>query len=76
MNVLAVKAPASVTPRNVHAEDIPPHRGTVITEEIGRKLDYINPRTWGKREAFLCRQDNTTHHRGQGRSLRIQTVSF
>jgi chaperonin GroEL len=67
MNVLAVKAPGFGDRRKAMLQDIAILTGgTVITEDIGRKLDSINPEDLGKARRVVADKDKTTIIEGKG----------
>ncbi|HEX79059.1 MAG TPA: chaperonin GroEL [Dehalococcoidia bacterium] len=67
MNILAVKAPGFGDRRKAMLQDIAILTGaTVITEDIGRKLDSINPEDLGKARRVVADKDSTTIIEGKG----------
>ncbi len=67
MNILAVKAPGFGDRRKAMLQDIATLTGaTVITEEVGRKLDSINPEDLGQARRVVSDKDNTTIIEGKG----------
>jgi len=67
MNILAVKAPGFGDRRKAILQDIAILTGgTVITEDIGRKLDSINPEDLGKARRVVSDKDKTTIIEGKG----------
>jgi chaperonin GroEL len=67
MNILAVKAPGFGDRRKAMLQDIAILTGgTVITEDIGRKLDSINPEDLGKARRVVADKDKTTIIEGKG----------
>jgi chaperonin GroEL len=73
MNVLAVKAPGFGDRRKAMLQDIATLTGgTVISEEVGRKLDSINPEDLGKARRAVADKDKTTIIEGKGSVEAIQ----
>ena len=73
MNVLAVKAPGFGDRRKAMLQDIATLTGgTVISEEVGRKLDSINPEDLGKARRAVADKDKTTIIEGKGSVSAIQ----
>ncbi len=73
MNVLAVKAPGFGDRRKAMLQDIAILTGgTVISEEVGRKLDSINPEDLGKARRVVADKDKTTIIEGKGPVEAIQ----
>ncbi len=73
MNVLAVKAPGFGDRRKAMLEDIAILTGgTVISEEVGRKLDSITPEDLGKARRVVADKDKTTIIEGKGSPEAIQ----
>lgn len=67
MNVLAVKAPGFGDRRKAILQDIAILTGaTVITEDIGRKLDSVNPEDLGRARRVVSDKDKTTIVEGKG----------
>ncbi len=67
MNVLAVKAPGFGDRRKAMLQDIATLTGaTVITEEIGRKLDSITMEDLGQARRVVSDKDTTTIIEGKG----------
>jgi chaperonin GroEL len=67
MNVLAVKSPGFGDRRKAMLQDIAILTGgTVITEDIGRKLDSINPEDLGRARRVVSDKDKTTIIEGKG----------
>ncbi len=67
LNVLAVKAPGFGDRRKAMLEDIAILTGgTVISEEIGRKLDSVNIEDLGRARRVTADKDNTTIVEGKG----------
>jgi chaperonin GroEL len=73
MNVLAVKAPGFGDRRKAMLQDIAVLTGgTVITEEVGRKLDSVNPEDLGRARRVVADKDKTTVIEGKGSLDAIQ----
>ncbi len=73
MNVVAVKAPGFGDRRKAMLEDIAILTGgTVISEDIGRKLDSINPEDLGRARRVVATKDKTTVIEGKGSPDAIQ----
>ena len=73
MNVLAVKAPGFGDRRKAMLQDIAIITGgTVISEEVGRKLDSITPEDLGKARRVVADKDKTTIIEGKGSAEAIQ----
>jgi chaperonin GroEL len=67
LNVLAVKAPGFGDRRKAMLEDIAVLTGgTVISEEIGRKLDSVTVEDLGRARRLTADKDNTTIVEGRG----------
>jgi chaperonin GroEL len=67
LNVLAVKAPGFGDRRKAMLEDIAILTGgTVISEEIGRKLDSVTVEDLGRARRVTADKDNTTVVEGKG----------
>ena len=67
LNVLAVKAPGFGDRRKAMLQDIAILTGgTVITEEMGRKLESVTMEDLGKAEKILSNKDDTTIVGGKG----------
>jgi len=67
MNVLAVKAPGFGDRRKAMLEDIAILTGgTVISEEVGRKLDSVTVEDLGRARRVTADKDNTTIVEGKG----------
>jgi chaperonin GroEL len=67
INVLAVKAPGFGDRRKAMLQDIAILTGgTVISEEIGRKLDSATTEDLGRARRVLADKDNTTFIEGRG----------
>ena len=73
LNVLAVKAPGFGDRRKAMLEDIAILTGgTVISEEIGRRLDSANVNDLGQARRVTSDKDNTTIIEGKGSAETIQ----
>jgi chaperonin GroEL len=73
MNVLAVKAPGFGDRRKAMLQDIAILTGgTVISEEVGRKLDSVNPEDLGKARRVVSDKDKTTIIEGKGSAEAIK----
>jgi len=73
LNVLAVKAPGYGDRRKEMLKDIAILTGgTVISDELGRKLDSITLRDLGQARRVTADKDNTTVIEGRGSSDEIQ----
>src|SRR5437870_1257550 len=73
INVLAVKAPGFGDRRKAMLQDIAILTGgTVISEEIGRKLDSATVEDLGRARRVLSDKDNTTFIEGRGDEEAIQ----
>ena len=73
MNILAVKAPGFGDRRKSMLEDIAILTGaTVITEEVGRKLDSVNPEDLGRARRVVSDKDGTTIIEGKGEPAAIK----
>jgi len=67
LNVLAIKAPGFGDRRKAMLQDIAIlTNGTVITEEMGRKLDSVTVADLGRAEKVISTKDDTTIVGGQG----------
>ncbi|MEN8171463.1 MAG: chaperonin GroEL [Chloroflexota bacterium] len=67
LNVLAIKAPGFGDRRKAMLQDIAIlTAGTVITEEMGRKLDSVGVEDLGQAERIVSTKDNTTIVGGKG----------
>src|SRR5215208_1405656 len=67
LNVLAVKAPGFGDRRKAMLEDIAVVTGaTVISEEIGRKLDSVSVQDLGRARRVVSNKDETTIVEGRG----------
>jgi len=72
LNVLAVKAPGFGDRRKAMLQDIAILTGaTVISEEVGRKLESATMEDLGKAEKVISDKDNTTIIGGKGDAKRI-----
>jgi len=73
INVLAVKAPGFGDRRKEMLRDIAILTGgTVISEEVGRKLDSVQLEDLGRARRVLATKDNTTVIEGKGDAGQIQ----
>lgn len=73
LNVLAVKAPGFGDRRKAMLQDIAVLTGgTVITEELGRKLESVTVNDLGKAGKIVATKDDTTIVEGQGDPERIK----
>ena len=73
LNVLAVKAPGFGDRRKAMLQDIAILTGgTVITEELGRKLESVTINDLGKAGKVVANKDDTTVIEGAGESDRIK----
>jgi chaperonin GroEL len=73
LNVLAVKAPGFGDRRKAMLQDIAVLTGgTVITEELGRKLESVTINDLGKAGKISATKDDTTVIEGQGDSDKIK----
>jgi chaperonin GroEL len=73
LNTLAVKAPGFGDRRKAMLEDISILTGgTVISEDIGRKLDSATLDDLGRARKVVCDKDNTTIVEGKGSDDEIQ----
>ncbi len=73
LNVLAVKAPGFGDRRKAMLQDIAILTGgTVITEELGRKLDSVTVADLGRAEKVVSTKDDTTIVSGKGDSEAIK----
>ncbi len=67
LNVLAIKAPGFGDRRKAMLQDIAVLTGgTVVTEEMGRKLDSVTMEDLGRAEKIISTKDDTTIVGGQG----------
>jgi chaperonin GroEL len=73
LNVLAVKAPGFGDRRKAMLQDIAILTGgTVITEELGRKLESVTVNDLGKAGKIVSTKEDTTIIEGQGEASRIK----
>lgn len=73
LNVLAVKAPGFGDRRKAMLQDIAILTGgTVITEELGRKLESVTINDLGRAGKIVANKDDTTVIEGAGESDRIK----
>ncbi|MBE9524868.1 MAG: chaperonin GroEL [Chloroflexi bacterium] len=73
LNVLAIKAPGFGDRRKAMLQDIAILTGgTVITEEMGRKLDSVTVEDLGQAERIVSTKDNTTIVGGKGDASAIK----
>jgi chaperonin GroEL len=73
LNVLAVKAPGFGDRRKEMLRDIAILTGgTVISEEVGRKLDSVELEDLGRARRVVSNKDNTTLIEGRGDQAQIQ----
>ena len=73
INVLAVKAPGFGDRRKEMLRDIAILTGgTVISEEVGRKLDSVQLEDLGRARRIVATKDNTTVIEGKGDAAEIQ----
>jgi chaperonin GroEL len=73
LNVLAVKAPGFGDRRKEMLRDIAILTGgTVISEEVGRKLDSVELEDLGRARRIVANKDNTTLIEGRGDEAQIQ----
>jgi chaperonin GroEL len=73
INVLAVKAPGFGDRRKEMLRDIAILTGgTVISEEVGRKLDSVQLEDLGRARRVVANKDNTTVIEGRGSESEIQ----
>jgi chaperonin GroEL len=73
MNVVAVKAPGFGDRRKAMLEDIAILTGsTVISEEVGRKLDSVNAEDLGRARRMVATKDKATIIEGKGSTEAIQ----
>ena len=72
LNVLAVKAPGFGDRRKEMLRDIAILTGgTVISEELGRKLDSVQVEDLGRARRIIATKDNTTLIEGRGKESEI-----
>ncbi|MCH8921190.1 MAG: chaperonin GroEL, partial [Chloroflexi bacterium] len=73
LNVVGIKAPGFGDRRKEMLQDIAiVTGGTVISEEIGRKLDSAGPEDFGRARRVVCTKDDTTFVEGHGTEKAIQ----
>ena len=73
LNVLAIKAPGFGDRRKAMLEDMAILTGaTVISEEVGRKLDSVTPEDLGRSRRVVSTKDDTTFVDGAGEDDAIQ----
>ena len=73
LNVLAIKAPGFGDRRKAMLEDMAILTGaTVISEEVGRKLDSVTPEDLGRSRRVVSTKDDTTFVDGAGAEDAIQ----
>ncbi len=73
LNVLAVKAPGFGDRRKAMLQDIAVLTGgTVVTEELGRKLESVTIEDLGKAGKVVATKDDTTVVEGKGDSAKIK----
>src|SRR3954453_20706416 len=73
LNVLAIKAPGFGDRRKEMLRDIAILTGgTVISEEVGRKLDSVQLEDLGRARRIVANKDNTTLIEGRGDDAQIQ----
>ena len=73
LNVVAVKAPGFGDRRKAMLQDIAILTGgTVITEELGRKLESVTVNDLGKAGKIIVNKDETTIIEGAGEAARIK----
>ncbi len=73
LNVVAIKAPGFGDRRKAMLQDIAILTGgTVITEELGRKLESVTVNDLGKAGKVVVSKDDTTIVEGQGETARIK----
>ncbi len=73
LNVLAVKAPGFGDRRKAMLQDIAILTGgTVVTEEMGRKLESVTIEDLGRAERVVSSKDDTTIVGGKGKSAGIK----
>lgn len=73
-NALAVKAPGFGDRRKAMLEDVAALTGaTVISEDIGRKLDSVKLEDLGRAERVVATKDDTTIVGGKGKKAAIDT---
>jgi chaperonin GroEL len=73
INVVAVKAPGFGDRRKAMLQDLAIlSGGTVISEEVGRKLDSVTVEDLGRARRVVCTKDNTTFIEGRGDEAAIR----
>jgi len=73
LNALAIKAPGFGDRRKAMLEDMAILTGaTVISEEVGRKLDSVTPEDLGRARRVISTKDDTTFVDGAGLDDQIQ----
>jgi chaperonin GroEL len=73
VNVLAVKAPGFGDRRKEMLRDLAILTGgTVVSEEVGRKLDSVTPEDLGHARRVVANKDNTTIIEGRGKPADIE----
>ena len=73
LNALAVKAPGFGDRRKEMLQDIATLTGgTVISEEIGRKLDSLTPEDFGRARRVVATKEDSTFVEGHGSEQEIQ----
>ncbi len=73
LNVIAVKAPGFGDRRKAMLQDIAILTGgTVITEELGRKLETVTTQDLGRAGKVVATKDDTTIIEGQGDAAKIK----
>ena len=73
LNALAVKAPGFGDRRKEMLQDIATlSGGTVISEEIGRKLDSLTPEDFGRARRVVATKEDSTFVEGHGSEQEIQ----
>ena len=74
VNCLAVKAPGFGDRRKAMLEDMAILTGgAVISEEVGKRLDSVEPEDFGRARRVVADKDNTTIIEGAGSDEAIQT---
>ena len=73
LNALAIKAPGFGDRRKEMLQDIATLTGgTVISEEIGRKLDSLTPEDFGRARRVVATKEDSTFVEGHGEDSEIQ----
>ncbi|MEX2374653.1 MAG: chaperonin GroEL [Dehalococcoidia bacterium] len=73
LNCVAIKAPGFGDRRKEMLQDIAILTGgTVISEEVGRKLDSVTPEDFGRARRVVATKDDTTFVEGHGTDKDIQ----